>query len=322
MAITKAARKKILDLVQQAKALLMDEVESQLQQFYGIRPDGTVVLIEQLTTEDSEIVYTARLLRQRLEYIKSNLPSAENKEAEAVRQLVREQAFTILNRIASLRMAEERGIISESIRNEYNSEGFQVFDSITGQGKTAEQFIRYKWYIHAIFDELALDLPSIFDRFSPYALIFPSERALRALLAIINDDQVAMHREEGMQPVNLWKEDETIGWIYQYYNSSKEIKQMRDASDLPRNSRELAVRNQFFTPRYVVQFLTDNSLGRMWFEMTKGKTSLHSICKYLIVHPNEVFLQKGEAIQTNEDEHKLYIEHVVLCILACMLLMC
>lgn len=35
---------------------------------------------------------------------------------------------------------------------------------------------------------------------------------------------------------------------------------MCEGSQAPRNSRELAVRNQFFTPRYVVQFLTDNTL--------------------------------------------------------------
>ena len=48
---------------------------------------------------------------------------------------------------------------------------------------------------------------------------------------------------------------------------------MREESAAPRNSRELAVRNQFFTPRYVVEFLTDNTLGRIWYEMTKGQTS-------------------------------------------------
>ena len=70
----------------------------------------------------------------------------------------------------------------------------------------------------------------------------------------------------------LWGEDETIGWIYQYFNSSEERRQMRAESQAPRNSRELAVRNQFFTPRYVVEFLTDNTLGRIWYEMTQGQT--------------------------------------------------
>ena len=309
MALTKAARSKILSFVQDAKRLLMKEVEEQLQQYYGIRPDGTVLMIEQLTTADSEIIYTARLLRQRLEYLKANLPDENNKEVEAVRQLVREQAFTILNRFTSLRMAEERGIIKETIRKEYNSEGFQVFDSITGQGQTAPQYIRYKWYLSAIFDELSLDLPAMFDRYSPYALIFPSEQAMNSLLDIINNEEVTMHREEGLPPVNLWKEDETIGWVYQYYNSREEISAMREASGAPRNSQELAVRNQFFTPRYVVQFLTDNSLGRIWYEMTQGNTVLKTLCPYLIIRLNEVFLKKGETKSERADEEIQYVEY-------------
>lgn len=309
MALTKPARSKILALVQDAKRLLMKEVEEQLQQYYGVRPDGTVLMIEQLTTSDSDFIYTARVLRQRLDYIKTNLPDKKNEDVEAVRQLVREQAFTILNRFASLRMAEERGIIKETVRKEYNSEGFQVFDSITGQGQTASQYMRYKWYIHAIFDELALDLPSVFDRYSPYALVFPSEQAMNRLLDIINREEITLHREEGLQPVNLWKEDETIGWIYQYYNSREEISVMRDASSAPRNSQELAVRNQFFTPRYVVQFLTDNSLGRIWYEMTEGNTILKSVCQYLIVRPGEVFLRKGESKSRNTDNNTVYIEY-------------
>jgi hypothetical protein len=309
MAITKAARSKIFTLVQEIKKLLVLEVASQLQQFYGIRPDGSMLLVEQLPATEPEILHTARLLRQRIDYIKSNIPSEKNKEVEAIKQLLNEQAFSILNRFATLRMAEERGIIKETIRKEYNSEGFQIFDSITGQGAVAEQYIRYKWYLHSIFDELAIDLPSVFDRFSPYALVFPGERAMRSLLTIINNESVTMHREEGKQPMNLWREDETIGWIYQYYNSREEISEMREASDAPRNSRELAVRNQFFTPRYVVQFLTDNSLGRIWYEMTKGKTELIHKCQYLIRRPKELFLDKGNTRPENADEETDYIEH-------------
>ncbi len=312
MAITKSARARIFTLVQEIKKLLVIEVASQLEQYYGIRLDGSALMIDQLPSTELEILHTARLLRQRIDYIKSNIPTEKNKEVEAVKQLLNEQAFSILNRFATLRMAEERGIIKETIRKEYNSEGFQIFDSITGQGKVAEQYIRYKWYLLSIFDELAIDLPSVFDRFSPYALIFPSEKAMRSLLTIINNENVTMHREEGIQPINLWREDETIGWIYQYYNSRDEISEMREASGAPRNSRELAVRNQFFTPRYVVQFLTDNSLGRIWYEMTKGKTGLTETCQYLIRRPKELFLNKGKSRPENADEETDYVEHRVL----------
>jgi hypothetical protein len=310
MALTNSARSKLFKLVQQSKKLLYQEIQDQLQLHYGIFPkDGKVILVEELTTSDADVIYTAKLLRDRLTYLAANLAEPSNKIKESIEQLIREQAFSILNRMAALRMAEERGIIRETVGKFFNSEGFQVYDSITGQGATTNTYTRYKWYIHAIFDELSLDLPSIFDRFSPYSLIFPSEESLTALLEIINNEEVSIHREEGSQPLNLWKQDETIGWIYQYYNGREEISVMREASSAPRNSRELAVRNQFFTPRYVVQFLTDNSLGRIWHEMTKGKTDLISVCQYLIRRPNELFLGKGQTRPEKADDTIDYIEY-------------
>src|SRR5207245_1424303 len=61
-----------------------------------------------------------------------------------------------------------------------------------------------------------------------------------------------------------------------------------------RNSYELAFRNQFYTPRYVVQFLTDNTLGRTWYEMLKGDTKLVDQCEYMVRRPTEIFLGPGE----------------------------
>jgi hypothetical protein len=96
----------------------------------------------------------------------------------------------------------------------------------------------------------------------------------------------------------VWGADETIGWVYQFFNSGEERRAMRDASQAPRNSRELAVRNQFFTPRYVVQFLTDNTLGRTWYQMRLGETGLRDKCEYLVRSADEVFLGQatGEEI--------------------------
>src|SRR5258706_6951513 len=97
------------------------------------------------------------------------------------------------------------------------------------------------------------------------------------LLAILNAPDLS----------EVWHEDETIGWVYQFFNSSEERKKMRDESQAPRNSRELAVRNQFFRPRYVVQFLTDNTLGRLWLEMHGEKTRLNTICEYFVHSADE-----------------------------------
>src|SRR5690606_6230291 len=72
---------------------------------------------------------------------------------------------------------------------------------------------------------------------------------------------------------------------------------MRDASQAPRNSRELAVRNQFFTPRYVVEFLVDNTLGRLWFNATGGHTGLRERCQYLLVKPDEFPTVRPEPVE-------------------------
>ena len=113
----------------------------------------------------------------------------------------------------------------------------------------------------------------LFDRRDPSSLIWPRRQALKELLEMLNAHQLA--------PV--WDEDETIGWVYQYFNSSEERKQMRDESQAPRNSRELAVRNQFFTPRYVVRFLVDNTLARTWLQMRGGGTRLAEVCEFLVL---------------------------------------
>jgi hypothetical protein len=56
----------------------------------------------------------------------------------------------------------------------------------------------------------------------------------------------------------------------------------------------LAVRNQFFTPRYVVEFLVDNTLGRTWYEIRRGDTALKDTCQYLVRRPTEIFLNEGQ----------------------------
>src|SRR4029079_8899763 len=73
-----------------------------------------------------------------------------------------------------------------------------------------------------------------------------------------------------------------------------ERRKMREESQAPRNSRELAVRNQFFTPRYVVQFLTDNTLGRIWYEMRETKTVLAERCEYMVRKPGEEFAPRNK----------------------------
>lgn len=288
--ISTSGRKILMQFVSDVKTLLTNNIIATLQQHYGIWADGRVIPVGQLTTSDANVVYRARMLRGRLQYIKNSLPAdSANIDMKAVQQLTAEQAFTILNRFCAVRMCEERELIMPSIAEGYDSAGFVSYDMVTGQGAVGTRYERYCWYIQSLYDELSIELPSVFDRYSPYGLMWPDETTLTKLFELINNENLtAFYDEQTGETVDFWRENETLGWIFQYYNSLEERRKMREESNRPRNSREMAVRNQFFTPDYVVRFLTDNSLGRIWYEMTGGHTKITELCQYMIHRPNEV----------------------------------
>lgn len=293
MAFDQSTRNRLQKFVNDARNLLSKEFTRQLQATYGLDPKtGSVADVDSLTHLDNRQRQTAHVLRDTLaHYLASTHGKGEaDRTKQTLSRIVREQAFTVLNRLAALRMAEARGFLLESIAKGYNSKGFQLYKQLAGsaQGENGEA---YRNYLYSVFDEFSLDLAVLFDRHSAQGRLFPRESALLELLDLINHHEI--------EP--LWAEDETIGWIYQFWNARDEIDQMRSASRAPRNSREMAVRNQFFTPRYVVEFLTDNTLGRIWYEMTQGKTRLVDSCRYLVRRPSEVFLQQDEHAPEQSD---------------------
>lgn len=277
MAFDQSTRGRLQKLVNTCRSLLSDEFGIQLQQTYGLDPKtGEVTSMARLTHLDDRQRHTAEVLRQTLaHYLGADTDDTDHR-ISVLDRMVREQAFTVLNRLAALLMMEARGQLIESISKGYQSRGYQLYSKIAGTalGETGQV---YQVYLFSVFDELSQELPALFDRYAANGLLFPREIALRALLDELNHFEIE----------SLWTADETIGWIYQYFNSKEERKAMRDASQAPRNSRELAVRNQFFTPRYVVEFLVDNTLGRLWFNATGGQTELRNRCQYLLVKPDE-----------------------------------
>jgi hypothetical protein len=282
MAFDDATRGQLQTFVTKARLVLTDEFTKQFQQDFGLDPNsGTVSPLDSLSHLDDQRLATARLLREIFDHY---LPAAMSIGAEARKttldRMVREQAFTTLNRLAALRMMEARGLVRECVGNAYQSQAFQLYHRVAGTalGETGDT---YRAFLLSLCDNYCVDLPVLFDRHFPNGRLFPREPALLPLLDLINAPDTAP----------LWGEDETIGWIYQYFNSKEERQAMRDpkqgGSKVPRNSRELAVRNQFFTPRYVVEFLVDNTLGRLWFNWTGGQTGLRDRCQYLLVKPDE-----------------------------------
>lgn len=294
MSFDKATRNALAKLVSDCRRLLTADIRDQLQRVYGLQPDGTALPIGNLQHLDEHGLEIARELRIWQDHLVTTEHGADQKRRiAAFDRLAQETAFTALNRLGALRLCEERGHLLECVRRGKESDGFALYERLSG-GALGTRGDTYRQFLQRVFDELAQDLGVLFDRRQPQSLVFPGERCLEEVLTLLNNPALQ----------HLWQEDETIGWIYQYYNSQEERRQMREESAAPRNSRELAVRNQFFTPRYVVEFLTDNTLGRIWYEMTKGSTFLKDKCRYLVRRPNELFLGPGEAPPTSNQEEQ------------------
>lgn len=287
MAFDDKTRGRLQKLVTTCRGLLTDEFRIQVQQTYGLDPKtGEVTPLERLTHLSAAERETAGLLRQTLAHYLAAEGLADSSNISAahcvpvIDRIVREQAFTVLNRLAALLMMEARGVLLPALSAGQQSKAFELYKLVAGSalGETGQA---YQVFLFSLFDEFAQELPALFDRFGPQGRLFPREAALLQVLAELNHHDI--------QP--LWSQDETIGWIYQYFNDPDERKRMRDpkqgGSQAPRNSRELAVRNQFFTPRYVVEYLVDNTLGRLWFNATGGQTRLQERCQYLLVKPDE-----------------------------------
>ncbi|MHB8782134.1 MAG: BREX-1 system adenine-specific DNA-methyltransferase PglX [Desulfobacteria bacterium] len=294
MSFDKDTRNLLAKTVTACRRRLIEDVTDQLRGVFGLHPDGTVLPLDKLTHLSPDQTSAARRLRDLFDhYTVGAAGKVSDRRKAAYERMTLEVSFTVLNRLAALRLCEERGLVVECVRKGTTSAGFQMFERISG-GALGGRYDTYRVFLECLFDELALDLGVLFDRMTPQSAVFPSERCMEDVLAELNKAELT----------NFWIEDETIGWVYQYFNPPEERKAMRENSQAPRNSRELAVRNQFFTPRYVVEFLTDNTLGRIWYEMRKGATALKKECRYLVRRPNEVFLLRGEKAPV-EPENKM-----------------
>jgi hypothetical protein len=283
--MNQATRSSLQNATQQARRLLEREITDQLEGTFDVLPDGTIADKLGKHLDSSQRVVRTKIV----ESIRHRAGGSAKSDllADAVADYVREAAFTILNRHIALKMLEVRGLVQQCISKGDQSSGFKEFGlAATGLAQLPDK--GYRLYLESLFDELSTEVKILFDRHSDASLLWPRRQAFDGLLEILNADDLGF----------VWKEDETIGWVYQYFNSDKDREKARydvkGKPKAPQNSYELAVRNQFFTPRYVVEFLTDNTLGRTWYEMRRGHTSLTETCRYMVRRPTEIFLGDPE----------------------------
>lgn len=268
----KGTRNAIERATQRARSLLEHDFESQLEGTFDILRTG-------LVAPEAGAHLSSKQAFQREKIVASIQHKSDTgmTSAEAVADYLRDAAFTILNRFVALKMLEARGLVLECISKGDQSSGYREFGGMAPGVALLPESAGYRLYVESLFDELSTEVKVLFDRRDPAAVLWPRRATFESLLDVLNTTELS----------GVWGEDETIGWVYQFFNSGEERRRMRDESPTPRNSRELAVRNQFFTPRYVVEFLVDNTLGRLWIEMYGEGTALSTLCRYFVKSDQE-----------------------------------
>jgi len=276
----KDTRNAIERATQKARKLLEEEdFADQLEGTFDVHRNGEVA-----AKAGKHLSARQAFARERIVAAIEHKRAAGMSPADAVHDYLRDAAFTTLNRFVALKMLEARELVQECITKGEQSAGYREFCGMAPGLPLLPESAGYRLYLESLFDELSTEVKVLFDRRDPSSALWPKRATFERLLEILNAAELA----------GVWGEDETIGWVYQFFNGQDERRKMREESQAPRNSRELAVRNQFFTPRYVVQFLTDNTLGRIWYEMRGTKTTLAERCEYMVRKPGEEFAPRAK----------------------------
>jgi hypothetical protein len=178
---------------------------------------------------------------------------------EAFEKYVTGVGYTIVNRLAALRCMEVRDFIDEEVT---------VFKE-NGLTPAAETLVHEEFLLedealleayHNACDELAEEIEILFDRESAYSLVDPDDDTFEELCGML--DEV---------PDEVWRADDVLGWVYEYYN--RPVVEALDAKNTLEPD-DVGPANQFYTPHWVVRMLADNSLGKLYLEATGQESSV------------------------------------------------
>ncbi|MDM1445875.1 BREX-1 system adenine-specific DNA-methyltransferase PglX [Myroides odoratimimus] len=199
--------------------------------------------------------------KERLLEVFQSLKEETGTKEKAFEKLVDELTFTLFNRIAALKVSEAHTLIPEMItqRPENGNRSFshtayleQFPDKRNQEQEGLVDFISYE------FQNLAENLPLY--SLSHYYHLMPSAMDLKEIIDAFN--AVEVDKDVGDA---IWQSDDVLGWLYESYNSYKKI--AHKDSKAKTEYDKVSIQSQVYTPKWVVKFLVDNSLGKQYLEM-------------------------------------------------------
>lgn len=180
-------------------------------------------------------------------------------------KLLDELTFTLFNRLAAIKVMEAASlfppILTKQKEHGDRSFGHKAWLEMNPHMRD-EELEGVRDYLKSAFDELGQTLP-LYSKTYPYALL-PDAISLNDIIDAFNVVDTDAQANESSEET-IWQSDDVLGWMYESYNNAKK-KAHKDSGDKTEYNK-VSLQSQVYTPRWVVQFLVENSLGKMYLEM-------------------------------------------------------
>ena len=206
-------------------------------------------------------------------------------------QVMEEVAYTWFNRFIALRFMEVNNYLPSHIRVFSDASGAfkpEILNDVLhldlpglDSGKVAEYIENndtealYRYLLLTQCNALNSALPVMFERMGGYTeMLLPNN--------ILRQDSVLGHMVSDI-PEEDWQDAvQIIGWLYQYYNTELKDDTFAQLKKNVKITKErIPAATQLFTPDWIVRYMVENSLGRLWLE-GHPNAELHDSWKYYL----------------------------------------
>jgi hypothetical protein len=256
---------------------------SQRAQRYGITKDQ---IVDANADSVNGIILTDTEKKQRQALI-------QKIKEKGFEQVMEEVAYTWFNRFSALRFMEVNGYLPSHVRvftdqnNAFKPEIMSEAIHLDLDGLDMEKVYAlkeannddelFKYLIITQCNDLSKILPGMFQKIADYTeLLFP-DNLLREGSVI--EQMIALIPEED------WKDQvQIIGWLYQYYIAEPKDELINARKQY--KNKDIPYVTQLFTSDWIVRFIVENSLGRLWIEGHEN-SNLKNNLEYYLEEGNE-----------------------------------
>ena len=182
---------------------------------------------------------------------------------KARQETVKECVFTLFNRLAALKVMEDRELFPEVIRRRAEHGNLSYShkmwleehpDMRSTERMGLKDFLSDKF--QQLFEEYGIPL---YKADHPYA-VMPTADELDEIITAFNDIE-----QDEQCGSDIWKGDDILGWMYENFNTVEKV-QLKESGEKIEYDK-VFLQSQIYTPQWVVKFLVDNTLGKQYLEM-------------------------------------------------------